>query len=328
VGSHTYRNLLPALHHLPVTLAAMCNRGAEILQRTAEEYACPVYPSAKEMYEHEKLDGVIISVSPQQHPRLVCEALEHGLHVFVEKPPAMRAAEVQQMIDLRGDRVVVVGFKKAFMPAAEKAYEIIQSPRYGELKSILAVYPMSIPADGEQVLEDGSFTNWLGNGCHPLSLMIAAGGEVKNVTTIRAQSGFGVVALEFANGVVGSLHLASGPQPVEEYHFYGEKWHLTIFNSSRVVLQRGIPFDYANTWNFAPPGDESGAVVWEPQNSLATLENKALFTQGIVQELKSFCDAVLEKKPLRQGSLEFALEVMQVYEAALLSGGKTIAISS
>lgn len=327
VGSHTYRNLLPALHHLPVTLAAMCSRGQDLLRRTADEFPCPIYPSAAEMYAHERLDAVLISVSPQQHADLVCQALQHNLHVFVEKPPAMSAAEVQRMIDQRGERVVVVGFKKVFMPAAEKAYEIIHSPRYGGLKSILAVYPMSMPENGAQVLASGAFTNWLGNGCHPLSLMLAAAGPVKRVTTHRTQDGSGAVILEFANGVVGNLHLACGPQPIETYHFFADKWHLTIDNGDRVVLQRGIPFEYARTWNFAPAGDESGAVVWEPQNSLATLENKALFLQGIVQELKCFCDAVLEQRQAYPGSLEFALSVMQVYEAALLSEGKPVALA-
>ena len=28
-GSHAYRNLLPALHYLPVKLVAICNRGRE-----------------------------------------------------------------------------------------------------------------------------------------------------------------------------------------------------------------------------------------------------------------------------------------------------------
>jgi predicted dehydrogenase len=187
---------------------------------------------------------------------------------------------------------------------------------------------MSIPANGEEILSTGTFTNWLGNGCHPISLMLAAGGDAASVTTHRSPDGHGIVALEFASGLVGNLHLASGPLPMEEYHFYGEKWHLTIQNSSRVVLQRGIPFEYATTWRFAPPGDDHGALVWEPQNSLATLENKALFVQGIVQELKCFCDAVLENKPARFGSLEFARVVMQVYEAALLSGGRAISLQT
>jgi predicted dehydrogenase len=278
------------------------------------------------MYEKEKLDAAVISVSAQQHPDLVCEALEHGLHVFLEKPPAMREEEVDRMIARRGDRVVVVGFKKIFMPAAQKAYELISSPHYGNLKSILAVYPMSIPYQGQEILAERTFTNWLGNGCHPLSLLMAAGGKVDAVTTFKNRDGFGTVVLEFENGNIGNLHLASGPQPIEEYHFYGDKWHLAIQNNNRVVLQRGIPFDYANTWNFAPEGDDSGAVVWEPQNALSTLENKSLFIQGVVQELKHFCDCVIDHNQPGLGSLEFARQVMQVYEAALISDGKTIII--
>jgi predicted dehydrogenase len=326
VGSHTYRNLLPALHHLPVTLAAMCNRGVEKLARTAEEFPCPIYPTAAQMYANTPLDAVIISVSPQQHPDLVSEALQHGMHVFVEKPPAMRAADVQRMIDQRGDRVVVVGYKKIFMPAAEKAYEVIQSARYGNLNSILAMYPMSIPGNGVEVLAQGTFTNWLANGCHPISLMLAAGGKVRSVITQTNERGFGTVAVNFDSGAIGCLHLASGPQPIEAYHFYGERWHLSIENADRITLQRGIPFDYAKTWNFAPPGDDSGAIVWEPQNSLATLENKSLFVQGIVQEMQHFCTSILEKRPASKGTLEFAYAVMQVYEAALLSHGTMVAL--
>ena len=59
VGSHTYRNLLPALHFLPVELVAMTSRGQEKLQKTAAEYGCRTYATAKEMYENEQLDGVV-----------------------------------------------------------------------------------------------------------------------------------------------------------------------------------------------------------------------------------------------------------------------------
>ena len=70
-----------------------------------------------------------------------------------------------------------------------------------------------------------------------------------------------------------------------------------------------------------------GGIVWEPQNSLGTLENKGLFIQGFYQEMRYFCDCILSGTPAEQGSLEFALEVMKVYEAGLRSAGETVAIS-
>src|SRR5258708_39658902 len=78
--------------------------------------------------------------------------------------------------------------------------------------------------------------------------------------------------------------------------------------------------------DFTSSGTESGSVVWEVNHCLATLENKALFVQGIFDELLDFCQAVLENRPLRIGNLESALHVMQVYEAALCSRGNPVAI--
>lgn len=327
IGSHSYRNILPAFNYLPVTLEAVCNRNnQEMLDKTCAQYGCRGYQSTKEMYGKEHLDAVFICVSPQTHAALVEEALDAGLHVWVEKPPAMRAYEIKNLLDRCGDRVVVTGFKKVFMPATRKALEIMSSEKYGNTTGISAVYPMNLPMNGAEILEQKIFTNWLGNGCHPLSLLIAAGGRVKCVTTHTSKIGNGSVILEFEDGLIADLYLASGPFPLESYHFFGDYWHLKIENSTKVTLQRGIPFEYGVTTNFVPEGDESGAVVWEPQNSLATLENKALFVQGIYDEMKYFCDCIIESKRPEFGGLDFTCHVMQVYEAALMSQGEKVEI--
>ena len=62
----------------------------------------------------------------------------------------------------------------------------------------------------------------------------------------------------------------------------------------------------------------------QSSNCMATLENKALFTQGMYFEMKYFCDCILGKSAPEKGTLEFSLELMKVYEAGLLSAGKTI----
>jgi predicted dehydrogenase len=92
-----------------------------------------------------------------------------------------------------------------------------------------------------------------------------------------------------------------------------------------VTHHRGTPSRYGVTTTYAPEGEGHGSVVWEPQNTYATLENKALFTQGMYQEMRHFCDCVLEGTSPTQGTLEFALDIMKVYEAALLSDGHPVA---
>ena len=330
VGSHAYRNLLPAMNFLPVSLQAICDSNRQLAEKTAAQYGAKgCYENAGEMYRNERLDAVFLCVSPILHPQLACEAFDAGLHVWMEKPPARRASEIAEMIRHRKNKVAVVGYKKAFMPATQKAIEIFATEPFGPLRSILAEYPMTIPDDGEAVIRDGTVVNWLRNGCHPLSLCMAVGGAVTAVTVHRGNDGSGVCVLEFANGAIGNFHMAAGRnkgQPIERYSFFGDECHLVIDNSLRVTFQRGIPFEYGRTTSYVPEGLDSGAIVWEPQNREGTLENKALFTQGIYNEMQYFCAQALAGKPAEKGSLEFALEVMKVYEAGLLSKGNRIEI--
>jgi predicted dehydrogenase len=330
-GLHGYRSVLQTLSFLPVRLRAVCDVNADLAGRTAEQFGARAYAKTAEMYRSEKLDAVFLCVSPQLHPGLACEAFAAGLHVWLEKPPAMRASEVAGMIRRRGDRAAVVGFKKAFMPATDKVLEILAQEEHRPLHSILAVYPVGVPADGERVLAEKKADNWLANGVHPLSLLVAVGGPVAAVSTHRATSGGGACVFEFKSGAIGNLHLAEGAgitQPVERYHFFAKGGWVAIENCSRVIYQRGISFDYARSASFCPSGLESGAVVWEAQNTLASLENRALFTQGMYGEMKHFCDCILEGKPASRGALELALEVMKVYEAALLSNGERVPVES
>ena len=104
---------------------------------------------------------------------------------------------------------------------------------------------------------------------------------------------------------------------------------MSIETGSRVTVRHGIPFAYcpttSPTTSFVPEGLDSAAVVWEPQNTLPTLVNKALFTQGF-NEMRYFCDCVLEARPAQQGSLEITLKLMRVHEAALRSEDSRIGI--
>jgi len=326
LGSHAYRNILPALHFLPVELVGLCDTKPGLAADTAREYGCLAFGDPFEMFASGEIEAALLVVGPQAHPELAIAAFESGLHVWMEKPVAMRASEVRSMISRRGSLVGMVGFKKVSMPSAQKALEIIRSDRYGRLDSILAVYPTTIPADGPEVLRDRRQTDWLSNGCHPISLLLAAGGTPTQVTTLRSSSGTGVCVIGFASGVQATFHLSSGPMPNEQFSFFSADWHLRIDNSLRVTLVRGIPFAYGRTTNYAPPGDDHGTIVWEAQNTLSTFENNSLVTQGIWGELMSFLTCVLDPVSPRPVSLELALDVMRVYEAALVSNGTTVEI--
>lgn len=284
------------------------------------------------MYAQTELDAVLICVGPKQHPKLAIQAFESGLHVWLEKPPGMGTDDVRAMLSAAGDRTCGVGFKKAYLPAVRKAKELMSTDDFGQLRSILGVYPVSIPAGGATVIAEGRRSKWLSNGCHPIAALLELGGKVRQVRALLGpgDDAVGSVHLDFVNGAVGTLFLAGGSpagSPVERYEVFGHGRAITIEDSATVAYHRGIPYHYSQQTDFTGPGTETGSVVWSAANHLASLESSAMVVQGMYDELLDFCTAVLESRPPRSCDLEFALDVMRIYEAALVSGGEPVDVT-
>lgn len=332
-GGHSYRSILPSLDYLPAELVATCDLDRNRAEKYAAHFGAKVAcTSLDEVIAKAKAQAVLLVVGPKQHPDLACQALEAGLHVWLEKPPSVDVAGIDRILAARdkSGRNVAVGFKKVFMPAVDRMMSFVDKGDFGPIRTISARFPMDVPADGPRVLAESRFTNWLGNGVHPLSLLVHLGGRPESLVVHRATDGGGFVTLHYAGGAVGCLHMTEGQArsgPMERYEVVCRQGHMVLDNNIRLTIYRpGYPFDYRSGSNFTA-GDESvAALVYEPQNTLSTLENKAIFLQGFVQELDHFVSACLNGTLPSRGTLEFARAVMECYEAGLLSQGKMICL--
>jgi predicted dehydrogenase len=330
-GNHAYRSLFPCFDYLPVHLVATCDVNRERAEKYAAHFGAEAAcASLAEVVARGDVEAVLIAVGPKLHPELACEALAAGLHVYLEKPPAMDVAGVDRIraAQRASGKNVVVGFKKAFMPALVRMQAFLSGGEFGAVRTIQGRFPMDVPADGPEVLAQGRFANWLGNGVHPLSALVALGGRPETLTVHRSRHGGGFVFLEYPSGAVGSLHMAAGHSnsgAMERYEVVCERGHLVLENNVRLTVHRpGYPFDYRAGTDFTAGGAEVAALIYEPQHTLSTLENKAIFLQGFVQELDHFVTACLNATLPTRGTLEFARAVMECYEAGLLSQGRPV----
>ena len=121
-------------------LRRLCDASEERRAEFAERY-----PEAKvtgdfdDLLADGEVDAVVIATPVPTHYPLARAALEAGKHVFVEKPPAMRAAEMEELIGLAEARglVLMPGHLLLYHPAVQKLKELIDD---GELGDVLVVY--------------------------------------------------------------------------------------------------------------------------------------------------------------------------------------------
>ena len=103
------------------------------------------YPRARatadfaELLADPELDAVVIATPVPTHYALAKQALEAGKHVLVEKPPAMKGQEMDELLRLAAERdlVLMPGHLLLYHPGIRKVKELVDS---GELGEVLCIY--------------------------------------------------------------------------------------------------------------------------------------------------------------------------------------------
>ena len=92
-----------------------------------------------ELLADDDLDAVVIATPVPTHYALAKQGLEAGKHVFVEKPPAMKSAEMEDLIGIAQERglVLMPGHLLLYHPGVLKLKELLDA---GDLGELLCVY--------------------------------------------------------------------------------------------------------------------------------------------------------------------------------------------
>jgi predicted dehydrogenase len=118
----------------------LCDASEERRAEFADRYPnAEVTGDFEEMISAGDLDAVVIATPVPSHFSLARQALLAGKHVFVEKPPAMQVAEMEELIGLAESRglVLMPGHLLLYHPAVQKLKELVDE---GELGEVLVVY--------------------------------------------------------------------------------------------------------------------------------------------------------------------------------------------
>jgi predicted dehydrogenase len=121
-------------------VAWLCDIDEQETAAAAQRHpAARVTSSFEDVLADEGVDAVVIATPVPTHYELARRALEANKHVFVEKPPAMRGAEMEELCGLSEERgrVLMPGHLLLYHPAVRMLKAIVES---GDLGDVLCIY--------------------------------------------------------------------------------------------------------------------------------------------------------------------------------------------
>ena len=213
-GNFARATLLPALTAAGAELASVATSSGLTAADVAARFGFDrAVGSAREILEDDSIDGVVIATRHSTHAELTAAALGAGKAVFVEKPLALSAAQLDEVeAALDGEGVLMVGFNRRFAPLVER----MQVELAGVARKVLLARVNAGPLAADHWLHDplDGGGRLIGEGCHFVDLLShLAGAPAVGVHAFAAaqpdrpleSSDELVGTLRFGDGSVGTL---------------------------------------------------------------------------------------------------------------------------
>lgn len=173
-----------------VELVAVCDSNAALAAGFAAQWGVASYGSLDAMLAAERIDALHVLTPPDSHHAVSRQALNSGLHIFLEKPMCVSAAECTDLLEIADKAKLKIGVNHSltFEGAFARLREHIRAGDLGPLDHITINCFIELA-----FIRFGPFTNWmlrepqnamLEIGPHPISALLDLVGEPDNFDVI------------------------------------------------------------------------------------------------------------------------------------------------
>ncbi|WP_108661888.1 Gfo/Idh/MocA family protein [Acuticoccus kandeliae] len=278
-GRHATQMLLPQLTRCGVRLEAICDVDRTAAQATATQYGVAhVTDDYAALIAHQGLDAIGMAVGPGIHQKASIMALETGLPVFMEKPPALDSTGARAIADAseRTGKPVIVGFMKRFSTGNKIAHNVINGGDFGPVLGITGIY-MTAPTYFVGEVDYSGF--FLHHCVHYMDLVPwLAGAPIVDMALRKNEPEPGKLLLHVnitcANGAIGTIVMGtvqSRGTPMEQIVVMGDHRRVEVNNIIDVTYHRNPAFkadDPAATLT-----GETDSLTWRPNFTAAVNED-------------------------------------------------------
>jgi predicted dehydrogenase len=284
-------------------------------RREAAQFEFPsarITSSTDEIFQSD-VDAVVIATPIRTHFALAQRALEHGKHVFVEKPLTANSAHAIELLRQAegAERVLMVGHTFMYNPAVEELRRLMVSGALGQLYYIdsvrvnLGLFQPDINVMWDLAPHDLSILSYV-LGKHPRRVAAHGGsyvrGHVHDVV---------YVTLEYADGLLAHLHVSwLNPSKVRRFTLVGDK-QMAVYDDVEAtekvrVFNRGVDSPaHTSTFGEFQLSYRYGDIV----------SPHIQWSEPLALECRHFAECIMEGQVPRSNARE-GLRVVHILEAA------------
>ena len=219
---HHAEPYLESLAQLPVEVTCACEPNEAVDADDVEGLGdVPLYRSAAALLDDESPDLIWVTLSNEDAPDVIVDAVQRGVDVFTEKPVARTADELHPVIDAarESDASVGVSYSWRGHPIARELRERAREGFFGDVRAFEARFLASRPKfrDTDHYLFDseasrGGIVQWL--GIHWIDLLPwMLGDPIERVNAVLDDRSDAIdvedgalLQFETASGTLGTLH--------------------------------------------------------------------------------------------------------------------------
>lgn len=267
-------------------LTALCDIDPKVLERYRES-GVELFSDSEALFASGKVDGVIISTPHYFHVPFALRAMEHGIHVLVEKPIAVQKSEAERLVaasKAHPELKLSAMFCLRRIPTNIKIKQLIESGELGAIRRINWIITDWFRT--QRYYDSGDWrASWRGEGggvlinqCpHQLDLMQWFFGMPERVTAFMSFGKYHRIEvedevtayLEYPDGATGVFVTSTGEAPgTNRLEIAAERGRVILENGRLEFLRNEVPvsefcrnsterFAMPPRWNCMIPGDSS-----------------------------------------------------------------------
>jgi predicted dehydrogenase/threonine dehydrogenase-like Zn-dependent dehydrogenase len=267
-GNYATQVLIPAFRKTDATMVSVASSaGVSGVHAGKKNSFAETTTDTQSLINHPDINTIVVTTRHDSHARFVCDILKAGKNVFVEKPLALKLAELDlistayQEAHTNGKKpLLMVGFNRRFAPQIQKIKSLLASAR--EPKSfIMTVNAGAIPPEHWTQNREVGGGRIIGEGCHFIDLLrFLAGAPITGYQAVMMGEAAGVkvrddkvsINLSFEDGSFGTVHyLANGNKsfPKERLEVFCGGGILQLDNFRKLRGYAWPGFSKMNLWS-------------------------------------------------------------------------------